>query len=354
MDEIKQTIKNLALDMGFDAVGFCRAETSDQAKADLREFNARGLYGTMDWMQTTEDRRADPKVLWEGAKSIIVLGMNYGPDYDPMDMLADKDKGVISCYAQNRDYHDTVKKCLKRLAREMMARWPEDELKVFVDTAPVLEKPIAAQTPVGWQGKHSCIVSREFGSWLFLGEVYTTLDLEPDIPEKNHCGSCSSCLDICPTDAFIAEGQIDARRCISYLTIEYDGVIAPELALKMGNRIYGCDDCLAACPWTKFTKEATEKDFKPRDEFRQPDLGMLVEFDDPTFREFFRASPVKRIKRHRFIRNVLIAIVNGARVDLINPVKRLVEDEHEVISQTAKWCLMQLEDMLDKEAQSKI
>ncbi|MDV7340888.1 tRNA epoxyqueuosine(34) reductase QueG [Terasakiella sp. A23] len=338
MEEIKETIRSLALDMGFDTVGFCKAQTSDQAKRDLKEFNARGYHGDMDWMVTTEERRADPKVLWEGAKSIIVLGMNYGPDYAPMDLLEETDKGVISCYAQNRDYHDTVKKRLKRLAREMVARW-DGELKVFVDTAPVMEKPIAAQTSVGWQGKHSCVVSRDFGSWLFLGEIYTTLDLEPDAPEKNHCGSCSSCLDICPTDAFVGEGQIDARKCISYLTIEYDGVIEPELALKMGNRIYGCDDCLAICPWTKFTKETTEKDYKPRDEFRTPDLAKLVTFDDETFREFFRANPVKRIKRHRFIRNVLIAIANAKMTELSGEVSKLVADEHPVISQTATWCL---------------
>ncbi|WP_417796122.1 tRNA epoxyqueuosine(34) reductase QueG [Terasakiella pusilla] len=345
MDNPKDIIRTLALEMGFDAVGFCAAETSDQAKADLAEFNRQGLYGTMDWMHTTEDRRADPKVLWDGAKSIIVLGMNYGPDYDPMDRLTQTDTGVISCYAQNKDYHDTVKKRLKRLAREMMARWPEDELKVFVDTAPVLEKPIAAQTSVGWQGKHTCIVSRVFGSWLFLGEVYTTLALEPDAPEKNHCGSCSSCLDICPTDAFLKDGQIDARKCISYLTIEHDGLIDPDLAVKMGNRIYGCDDCLAICPWTKFSKVTTEETFKPRPEFREPDLGMLVAFDDETFREFFRASPVKRIKRHRFIRNVLIAIANAKRVDLKDKVEVLTKDDHEVIAKTASWCLTHLDEV---------
>ncbi|WP_135079962.1 tRNA epoxyqueuosine(34) reductase QueG [Terasakiella sp. SH-1] len=341
MEDIKQTITELALDMGFDAIGFCKAETSDQHKKDLVEFNARGLYGTMEWMQTTQARRADPQVLWGDAKSVIVLGMNYGPDYDPMALLENPDHGVISCYAQNRDYHDTVKKRLKRLAREMVARW-EGELKVFVDTAPVMEKPLAAQTGLGWQGKHTCVVSRDFGSWLFLGEIYTTLELEADPPHKDHCGNCSNCLDMCPTGAFLEDGKIDARKCISYLTIEYEGVIAPELAAQMGNRIYGCDDCLAVCPWTKFTKATQEKDYKPRAEFIAPQLEKLIDLDEQGFREFFRASPVKRIKRHRFIRNVLIAIANQKRVDLSKKIIKLQDDEHPVIAQTAKWALQVL------------
>ncbi|SCA57443.1 Epoxyqueuosine reductase [Candidatus Terasakiella magnetica] len=342
MEDVKQTIRTLALEMGFDDIGFCVAQTSKQHKDDLKEFNARELYGTMEWMQTTQERRADPKVLWPEAKSIIVLGMNYGPKNDPLALIDNPEKGVISCYAYNRDYHDTVKKRLKRLAREMVERW-DGELKVFVDTAPVMEKPLAAQTQLGWQGKHTCVVSRTYGSWLFLGEIYTTLELEPDAPHKDHCGNCSSCLDICPTDAFLGESQIDGRKCISYLTIEHDGMIEPELALKMGNRIYGCDDCLAICPWTKFTQTTNEKDFKPRVEFLAPRLGDLIELDDPAFREFFRASPVKRIKHHRFIRNVIIAIVNSKRNDLFKKVEKWVDDDHHVIAQTAKWALSILE-----------
>lgn len=336
--DLKENLRELALAAGFDSVGFCRAETLPQHKSDLQEFNARGLHGTMEWMHTTQERRADPQVLWPEAKSVIVLGMNYGPKTDPMKMLSHPDRALISCYAQNRDYHDTVKKRLKQMAREMVSRF-DCELKVFVDTAPVMEKPLAAQTQLGWQGKHTCIVSREFGSWLFLGEIYTTLEIEPDDAESDHCGSCSSCMTACPTDAFIGEGQIDARRCISYLTIEYDGVIEEELALKMGNRIYGCDDCLAVCPWTKFSQPTGHKDFKPRLEFQAPRLGDLLELDDTAFRAFFTASPIKRIKRHRFIRNVLIAVANAKLVDLSPKVTKLMDDDHPVIAQTAKWCL---------------
>ncbi|WP_419797747.1 MAG: tRNA epoxyqueuosine(34) reductase QueG [Terasakiella sp.] len=349
MEDIKQKIRELALEIGFDDVGFCAAQTTDQHKADLKEYNERGFHGTMDWMETTEERRADPTVLWNEAKSIIVLGINYAPKGDPMALLDHPDRAIISCYAQNRDYHDLVKKRLKRLAREMVDRWG-CALKVFVDTAPVMEKPIASQTALGWQGKHTCLVSRKFGSWLFLGEIYTTLEIEPDQAHKHSCGSCTSCLTVCPTDAFIGEGKIDGRKCISYLTIEYDGVIEPELALKMGNRIYGCDDCLAVCPWTKFSVPTKEKDFKPRAEFMAPRLGDLVGLNDEEFRELFRASPVKRIKRHRFIRNVLIAIANGRCLELRDKVVALIEDEHPVISETAKWTLL----MLDKESKTSI
>ncbi len=348
MDGIKEILRELAFEAGFDEVGFCKAETSEQAKRDLREFNAQELYGTMDWMETTEDRRADPQVLWEGAKSVIVLGQNYGPKEDPMALLDHPDRGIISCYAKNRDYHDLVKKRLKRMARAMVEKFG-GELKVFVDTAPVMEKPLAAQTALGWQGKHTCIVSRKFGSWLFLGEIYTSLEIEPDQPEQNHCGSCSDCLTVCPTDAFFSEGKLDARRCISYLTIEHEGVIEDELARKMGNRIYGCDDCLAVCPWTKFTVPTVEKDFKPRVEFTAPRLGDLVGLSDEEFRKIFTASPVKRIKRHRFIRNVLIAIANGKRIDLRDKVAALRDDEHAVIAQTAQWCLDVLDELDERE-----
>lgn len=338
MSDMKDAIRQMAFDAGFNDIGFCKAETSPQAKANLAEFNAQGLYGTMDWMKTTEQRRADPKVLWEGAKTVIVLGQNYGPKEDPMALLEHPDRALISCYARNRDYHDPVKKRLKRMARAMVERW-ECELKVFVDTAPVMEKPLAAQTQIGWQGKHTCVVSRKYGSWLFLGEIYTTLDIEPDVAQTNHCGSCDSCLTVCPTDAFLAAGKIDGRKCISYLTIEHEGMIEIDLARKMGNRIYGCDDCLAACPWTKFTEPTTEKDYMPRIELTAPRLSDLVELNEEEFRTFFRASPLKRIKRHRFIRNVLIAIANGKCVELKDKVTALLNDEHEVIRETAKWTL---------------
>lgn len=341
---MKEMIRQMAYDAGFDDVGFCKAETSDQVKADLAEFNAQGLYGTMEWMKTTQERRADPQVLWDKAKTIIVLGQNYGPKEDPMALLAHPDRALISCYAKNRDYHGPLKKRLKRMARAMVERW-DCELKVFVDTAPVMEKPIAAQTQLGWQGKHTCVVSREYGSWLFLGEIYTTLDIEPDEPESNHCGSCESCLSVCPTDAFLGAGRIDGRKCISYLTIEHEGMIAAPLARKMGNRIYGCDDCLAICPWTKFTKPTQEKDYKPRVELMAPRLSDLVELDEESFRQFFTASPVKRIKRHRFIRNVLIAIANGRCLELRDKVVALLDDEHEVIRETAKWTLQEFDSI---------
>jgi epoxyqueuosine reductase len=344
MSDIKAELREMAFAAGFNDIGFCRAETSDQAKADLIEFNAQGLYGTMDWMQTHADRRADPKVLWGDAKTVIVLGHNYGPKENPMTLLDHPDRALISCYAKNKDYHDSVKKRLKQMARAMVARW-DCELKVFVDTAPVMEKPLAAQTQVGWQGKHTCVVSRKFGSWLFLGEIYTTLDIEPDVPETNHCGSCSSCLTVCPTDAFLGAGKIDARKCISYLTIEHEGMIDPQLARKMGNRIYGCDDCLAICPWTKFTQATDEKDYQPRIELSAPRLSDLIELDEESFRTFFSGNPIKRIKRHRFIRNVLIAIANGKRIELREKVEALVGDENKVISETAKWTLSEFDSI---------
>ena len=340
-EEIKQFIKERANEIGFDAVGFSLAQTTRQHKEDLRTFHELGLQGTMDWMHLHEARREDPQVLWNEAKSIIVLGMNYAPTDNPLDLLGQTDRGVISCYAQNRDYHDTVKKRLKQLARLLVTEF-QCEVKVFVDTAPVLEKPIAAQTSVGWQGKHTCVVSREHGSWLFLGEIYTTLDLIPDKAHPDHCGKCRSCLDICPTDAFIAPHQIDARKCISYLTIEYEGVIEEDLALKMGNRIYGCDDCLAACPWTKFSTPTPHPDFQPRPELKAPKLEELLFIEEEEFKLFFKGSPIKRIKYHRFMRNVLIAVVNGDARHLQNRVFRLTLHEHDLIAKTAQWALEKL------------
>lgn len=337
-DEIKNHLRKLAHEAGFDAVGFCRAETSDQAKADLHAFNAGGYAGDMAWMWETEERRADPKTLWPAARSIIVLGLNYTAAYDPLEALENKDRPLISTYAQNRDYHDVVKKRLKAMARAMVAKY-DCEVKVFVDTAPVMEKPIAAQTSLGWQGRHTCLVSRSYGSWLFLGEIYTTLEIAPDVAHPNLCGTCQSCLDICPTNAFLESGKIDSRRCISYLSIEYDGVIAPELARKMGNRIYGCDDCLAVCPWNKFAPVHDIAAFQTREAFKTADLKDWLGLDDEAFRTLFSGSPVKRIKRHRFMRNLLIATRNAERRDLVEQVRKLTVDEHDVIAQTARWVL---------------
>ena len=292
-------------------------------------------------MEDTADRRSHPNALWPDAKSIVVLGLNYGPDHDPLESLERTDRGVISVYARNRDYHDIIKKRLKRLARWMADRW-DCEVKVFVDTAPVMEKPIAQSAGLGWQGKHTNLVSREFGSWLFLGEVFTTLDLPPDDAEQDHCGGCQSCLDICPTKAFPAPYKLDARRCISYLTIEHKGHIAEEFREPMGNRIYGCDDCLAVCPWNKFAQLGTTDQLLPRDDLTNPRLGDLVTLDDTGFRQMFQGSPIKRIGRDRFVRNVLIAIGNANDPDLIKVVEPLLTDESALVRAMAVWATSKL------------
>ena len=268
----------------------------------------------MDWMEETQERRADPRVLWSDVRSIVMLGMNYGPEVDPRDVLAHKDKGAISVYARHRDYHDLVKGRLKMLASWMAGEAKKDpalEMKVFVDTAPVMEKPLAAAAGLGWQGKHTNLVSRDFGSWLFLGSIFLNMDLPADEPEIDHCGSCSACLDACPTQAFTAPYKLDARRCISYLTIEHHGPIEREFRAKMGNRIYGCDDCLAACPWNKFAQVAREAKLQAREDLLAPDLDALVRLDDAAFRAHFSGSPIKRIGLARFRRNLMIAMGNS-------------------------------------------
>src|SRR5437660_7636671 len=295
-DAIREAIREKALAMGFDAVGFADARLAEAARADLAEFLARGYHGDMGWLADTASRRGDPQTLWPEAKTVVVLGLNYGGDDDPLAAASDPERGVISVYAQGRDYHDTLKRRLKSLARWITARWP-GELKVFVDTAPVMEKPLAQAAGLGWQGKHTNLVSRPFGSWLFLGEIYLSLELAPDTAETDHCGSCRRCLDACPTAAFPAPHRLDARRCISYLTIEHKGMIPVELRPAMGNRIFGCDDCLAVCPWNKFARAAAEPDFLPRDELTAPRLSELAALDDAAFRELFAGSPVKRTGR---------------------------------------------------------
>jgi epoxyqueuosine reductase len=280
-------------------------------------------------------------VLWSEVRSIALFGMNYGPEADPLAILAKRDRGAISVYAQNRDYHDVVKGRLKEIATRFAARAGED-VKVFVDTAPVMEKPLAEKAGIGWQGKHTNLVSREFGSWLFLGSLFTTADLELDAPERDHCGSCRACLDICPTNAFPAPYQIDARRCISYLTIEHKGPIAPELRPLIGNRIYGCDDCLAVCPWNKFAHSASEMKLKARDELKEPKLSELLTLDDAAFRAFFSGSPVKRVGRDRFIRNALIAAGNSGEKTLIPACKALASDPSPTVRGMAVWALSRL------------
>lgn len=339
--ELRDAIRERALGEGFDVVRFARAAAPPQAQDRLRTYLQEGRHGSMGWMERNADRRADPATLWPHARSIIVLGSNYGPDHDPADDLAHKDAGSISVYARGGDYHDVLKKRLKRLAGFVCENFGGDA-KVFVDTAPVLEKAIAQQAGLGWQGKHTNLVSREFGSWLFLGSVFTTLEIEPDNPEVDHCGHCQACLDICPTDAFPRPYQLDARRCISYLTIEYKGHIPREFRKAIGNRIYGCDDCLAACPWNKFAKVSQEAQFAARDALKRPLLSDLARLDDTGFRALFRASPIKRTGRDRFVRNVLIAIGNSGNPKLASEAERLLDDPSPLVRAMAVWALAEL------------
>lgn len=295
----------------------------------------------MDWLARDPRRRADPRALWPDARSIVVLGFNYGPDFDPLEVVSRPTRGAISAYAQGADYHGILKKKLKSLAG-FIARTFAAEVKVFVDTAPVLEKPIAQMAGAGWQGKHTNLVSREFGSWLFLGSVFTTLDLEPDAPESDHCGQCRACLDICPTRAFPAPYQLDARRCISYLTIEHKGHIPRELREPIGNRIYGCDDCLAICPWNKFARTAQEAKLRSDGRLRDARLGELARLGDADFRALFRGSAIKRIKRDRFVRNVLIAIGNSGDRGLVPSAEALIDDASALVRAMAAWALSRL------------
>ncbi len=338
---MKTRISDYALALGFDAVAFTTPDLPVSAALGLQEFIGQHHHGDMGWMEEKSDRRQNPRVLWPGAQSVIVVGHNYAPATNPLEKLNQKTIGNISCYALNRDYHDVIKKKLKALARWIAAEYGCD-VKVFVDTAPVMEKPLAEQSGLGWQGKHTCLVSREFGSWLFLGSIFTTLALSPDQPEQDHCGTCRACLDICPTQAFTAERKLDARKCISYLTIEHQGQIPLEFRKAIGNRIYGCDDCLAVCPWNKFAQTSKEIAYHPRHELEAPLLSELVRLDDAAFRSLFSKSPVKRIGRERFIRNVLIAIGNSGDPALIPTIQLLREDRSPLISEMARWALEEL------------
>ncbi|TPK78887.1 tRNA epoxyqueuosine(34) reductase QueG [Mesorhizobium sp. B2-4-18] len=326
---------------GFDAVAVTTPDAIPLAPARLAEFVADGFHGSMDWIAETIARRGEPSTLWPDVRSIIVLAMNYGPDHDPRDVLARRDRGAISVYAKNRDYHEVMKGRLKEIAGKIVARAGGD-VKVFVDTAPVMEKPLAEAAGLGWQGKHTNLVSREHGSWLFLGTIFTTAELEPDKPEIDHCGSCRACLDACPTDAFPAPYRLDARRCISYLTIENKGPIPHEFREKIGNRIYGCDDCLAACPWNKFARAASEAKLAARDDLREPPLADLLALDDAGFRAFFSGSPIKRIGRDRFVRNVLIAAGNSCDGALVGVVRDLLGDASPLVRGAAIWALARL------------
>ncbi|MGX5832256.1 tRNA epoxyqueuosine(34) reductase QueG [Mesorhizobium sp. 43Arga] len=326
---------------GFEAIAVTTPDAIPAAPARLAEFVADGFHGSMDWIAETIARRSEPSTLWPDVRSIIVLAMNYGPDHDPRALQARHDRGAISVYAQNRDYHDVMKGRLKEIAGKIVARAGGD-VKVFVDTAPVMEKPLAQAAGLGWQGKHTNLVSREHGSWLFLGTIFTTAELAPDRAEIDHCGSCRACLDACPTDAFPAPYRLDARRCISYLTIENKGPIPHEFREKIGNRIYGCDDCLAACPWNKFARAASEAKLAARDDLREPALADLLELDDAAFRALFSGSPIKRIGRDRFIRNVLIATGNSGDAGLAVPVRALLGDPAPLVRGAAIWALARL------------
>jgi epoxyqueuosine reductase len=341
---IEQEIRGKAAELGFVACGFARADAAPQAGAALQEWLGEGRHGEMVWMEERATQRASPQGLWPEARSVIALAMSYAPAADPLALAGAKDRGRISAYAQGGDYHKTVKKALKALGRWLHDRFG-GELKVFVDTAPVMEKPLAAAAGIGWQGKHTNLLSREHGNWLFLGIIYTSLELEPDPPleEGVHCGSCSACIAACPTGAITAPHRIDARRCISYLTIEHHGPIPLEFREAIGNRIYGCDDCLAVCPWNRFAQSAAaNRAFLPRPELAAPALADLLALDDTAFREMFSGSPIKRIGRNRFVRNCLIAAGNSGEPGLAGKVRALLDDPDPVVADAAAWAMGRL------------
>lgn len=342
--DIRTAIVAHAEALGFDVVRVVSAGDAPEAGRHLAEYLERGHHGTMDWMEKNAEKRASPAGLWPEARSVVVVGSNYGPDKDPREALTRPTIGTISAYAQGDDYHEVMKAKLKKLAHFVHETFGV-EVKLFVDTAPVMEKPLAQAAGVGWQGKHTNLVSREFGSWLFLGSLFTTLELEPDAPEEDHCGQCRRCLDACPTNAFTAPYRIDARRCIAYLSIEYKGHIAREFREAIGNRIYGCDDCLAVCPWNKFAQTTHEARFHAREELRAPRLSELATLDDASFRAMFRASPIKRIGRDRFVRNVLIAIGNSHDAFLAPIAENLLGDASPLVRAMAVWALSRLWDV---------
>src|SRR3984885_11950014 len=340
-ENLKAALTREARALGFDCAGVTDPAAIADAGRHFRAFLDAGAHGDMDWLAAHPERRTDPRVLWPGVRSIIMLGVNYGPDENPLAILQQRTRGAISVYAQGDDYHDLIKKRLKTLARWLVAA-SGDEVKVFVDTAAVMEKPLAQAAGLGWQGKHTNLVSREFGSWLFLGAIFTDADLLRDEADTDHCGSCRACLDICPTSAFPAPYKLDARRCISYLTIENKGPIAREFRKAIGNRIYGCDDCLAVCPWKKSAAPGHEAKLSAREELRAPELSSLARLDDVAFRKLFSKSPVKRIGRNRFIRNVLIAIGNSNDPSLATEAGRLLSDASPLVRGAAVWALSQL------------
>ncbi len=342
---LKADLTAFATEAGFAKLGICRPDAVPQIADRLATFVDAGMHGQMGWMAERMHWRGDPAVLWPEARSVVMLAEPYTPAHDPLDVLDRPDRAAISVYAQNRDYHDIVKKRLKRVGRWLIERVPDAQIKVFVDTAPVMEKPLAEAAGLGWQGKHTNLLGRDLGSWFFLGAIFTTVDLPPDAAEVSHCGSCTACLDICPTDAFPAPYRLDARRCISYLTIEHKGPVDPDLRSKMGNRIYGCDDCLAVCPWNKFASTARDARYAARDDLLTPPLAELAGLDDAAFRARFSGSPIKRIGRERFVRNVAYAIGNSGDPSLGGALSPLLDDADPAVADAARWAILQLKEV---------
>ena len=337
----KSTIQKKSKEFGFDIIKITDPKIHKKNQHYIKDFLKNDFHGDMDWLEKNLERRVSPKKLWSDVKSIIVLGVNYGPNHDPLQNLENKKIGNISVYARGNDYHEVIKKNLKKFGRWIISQ-TNSEIKVFIDTAPIMEKPIAQKAGLGWQGKHTNLVSRDYGSWLFLASIFTNLELESDKEEINHCGNCNNCIEICPTDAFTEPYKLDARKCISYLTIEHKGIIPLHLRPKIGNRIYGCDDCLAVCPWNKFAKESNEIKFKQKNKTELYDLKKLSLLSDDNFRKMFSKSPIKRIGRNRFLRNVLIAIGNAKLKDAKDHINKNIFDESPIVRGAAIWALNQI------------
>ena len=336
---LKKKLYKKALSEGFSKVGICKPDSIPETEIRLKEFLGNDFHGQMSWMKDTFERRSNPVHLWSEVKSIIMFADLYTPKNDPMALQKSSENGMISVYAQNRDYHDIIKKRLKKVGGWLVEQQPSEQIKVFVDTAPLMEKPLAQAAGIGWQGKHTNLVSRDLGNWFFLGSILTTIELEPDSSELDSCGTCRACLDVCPTNAFPAPYKLDATKCISYLTIEHRGPVDINLRGSLGNHIYGCDDCLAACPWNKFAKTSSEIRYSAREDLRSPNLGDLSSLSDDEFRKKFSGSPIKRIGRNRFVRNVLYAIGNSKSKKLAQYASKLTNDTDYAVSDAAKWAL---------------
>ena len=341
--DLKHQLVTFATEAGFAKVGFCRPDAVPDLPERLAAFVEAGMHGQMAWMADRMKWRGDPSALWPEARTVIMLAEPYTPDHDPLAVLNRPDRAAISVYAHGRDYHDIVKKRLKRVGRWLIAQEPTAQIKVFVDTAPVMEKPLAQAAGLGWQGKHTNLLGRDLGSWFFLGAIFTTLEFETSTAEASHCGSCTACLDVCPTDAFPAPYRLDARRCISYLTIEHKGPVDVDLRAKMGNRIYGCDDCLAVCPWNKFAVAGRDAKYDARANVLAPPLAELAALDDAEFRLRYSGSPIKRIGRDRFVRNVLYAIGNSADLSLVGVAQKLADDADVAVADAARWAILRLQ-----------